>query len=33
MDTEKNMRESGFYLNEHIYTYRRQEFQNILERK
>ena len=29
----ENMWTSGFYRYEHIYTYRRQEFQNIFERK
>ena len=31
--SEKHMWTSGFYRYEHIYSYRRQEFQNILERK
>ena len=31
--TEKQMWTSGFYWYEHIYTYRKQEFQNIFERK
>ena len=30
---EKHMWTSDFYRHEHIYTYRKQEFQNILERK
>ena len=29
----KNMWTTGFYRYEQIYSYRRQEFQNILERK
>ena len=30
---EKQMWTSGFYWYEHIYTYRKQEFKNIFERK
>ena len=30
--SEKDMRTSGFYRYKHSYTYRRQEFQNILEK-
>ena len=32
IDTEKHMWVSGFYRIEHIYSYKRQELQNILER-
>ena len=32
IDTEKHMWVSGFYRYEHIYSYKRQELQNILER-
>ena len=31
--TENHMWTSGFYRYEHIYSCKRQEFQNILERK